>query len=341
MSRALASAWLLALAGCQFDTGSGGADTALGGSTTADSATPGNTNTDTSASTDSTTSASTGMMPNPSTTSTTGDAPTSASGGDDTTGSAGTDTGETGVDDETTTGIDAPASSSGEPLELAVAEDLLVSLNAVNGNATPTGWVNEGSLGDFEALGAPTVGEVDGLIAATLSQDNIYRSPADPPATLVEPNSTRTIEVWVLNPDAQDQESVVAWGRRNGGAGTLMVFGYGTHPTWGAVNHWGSADLGWLAIPQQNVWHHLAYTFDGEWTRVYVDGELDNEEFVGEGVIDTIDDERILVGAQTNDNGDLSRWASVSLAKVRIHAGALTADQVANNYAFDVAELGL
>lgn len=340
MSRTLAGTWLLALAACQFDTGSG-TDTGLGGSTAADPATTGNASTDTNASTDSTSSADTSMTSSPSTTSTTADAPTSVSDGDETTGSPGTDTGETGVDDETTTGIDEPASSSGEPLELAVAEDLLVSLNAVNGNATPAGWVNEGSLGDFEALGSPSVGEVDGLIAATISQGNIYRSPSNPPATLVEPNSTRTVEVWVLNPDAQDQESVVAWGRRNGGTGTLMVFGYGTQPTWGAVNHWGPPDLGWSGTPQQNVWHHLVYTFDGEWTRVYVDGELNNEEFVGEGVIDTINDERILVGAQTNDNGDLSRWASVSLVKVRIHAGALTADQVANNYAFDVAELGL
>lgn len=335
MRRALAAAWLLALAACQFDTGSGAGDSGLGGSTAADPATT------TNASTDSTTSVDSGMTSSPSTTSTTADAPTSVSDGDDTTGPPATETDETGVDDETTTGVDEPASSSGEPLELAVAEELLVSLNAVNGNAMPTGWVNEGSLGDFEALGSPTVGEVDGLIAATISQDNIYRSPGDPPATLVEPNSSRTIEVWVLNADAQDQESVVAWGRRNGGTGTLMVFGYGTQPDWGAVNHWGPPDLGWSGTPQQNVWHHLVYTFDGEWTRVYVDGELNNEEFVGEGVIDTIDDERILVGAQTNDNGDLSRWASVSLAKVRIHAGALTADQVANNYAFDVIDMGM
>ena len=319
MRRALAGGWLLALVGCQFGPSSGGAESGLGGTTEGEPATT------TNATGDASTSADAGMTSNPSTTNTSADPPTSDT--DSTTNSSATDTGDTKIDDETTTGVDEPASSSGEPLELAVAEELLVSLNAVNGNATPAGWVNEGTLGDFEVLGSPVVGIVDGLNAATISQGNIYRSPADPPATLVEPDSTRTIEVWVLNPDAQDQESVVAWGRRFGGDGTLMVFGYGTQPDWGAVNHWGPPDLGWSETPQQSVWHHLVYTFDGEWTRVYVDGALDNEEFVGEGVINTIDDERILIGAQTNDNGDLN-GGTISEAKgsldTRLQFEALT-----------------
>ncbi|MCR9159227.1 MAG: LamG-like jellyroll fold domain-containing protein [Nannocystaceae bacterium] len=332
MRRALAGAWLLTLAACEFASTSTMAES-LGGSGAGE----------TGASTSAAGASSAGMSAtsSPPVTSTTSDPVTSGVDATGSVGSVGPDTGATESGDATTTGIEVPTTSSGGPLELAIAEELLVMLDAANGNASSAGWVNEGTLGDFGVLGAPTVGEVDGLVAATISANNIYRSAEAPPATLVEPNSTRTIEVWVLNPDAQDQESVVAWGRRNGGTGTLMVFGYGTQPAWGAVNHWGTPDLGWAATPQQNVWHHLVYTFDGEWTRIYVDGELDNEEFVGEGVIDTIDGERILVGAQTNDNGDLSRWATVSLAKVRIHAGALSAAEVANNYAYDVAELGL
>lgn len=328
MRRALVGGWLLAFAACQFDTGAGAADAGLGDATGAGPA----TTTDTTGGTS--TSADAGATSNPSTMGSSSDAPTSTTSPDGTTGSPG----DTGSGDETTTGVYESSSSSGGPLELAVAEELLVSLNAANGSATPKGWVNEGTLGNFEALGSPAVGMVDGRLAATVSQDNIYRSAANPPATLVEPDSTRTIEVWVLNPDVQSQESVVAWGRRNEGAGSLMVFGYGSQATWGAVNHWGSSDLNWFEIPQENVWHHLVYTFDGEQTRIYVDGELDNAESVDKGVIDTVDDERILLGAQTNNNGDLSRWASVSLAKVRIHAGALTPEQVANNYEFDLAE---
>jgi hypothetical protein len=325
---------MLGLVACQFQSGVGSSDSGLGGSSGSGAATGdvGTTGTGSGVD-DGTTSLTTTTMSGPAT--------TGADTDDGSSGAPDPSTGDTGESGGTTTSEEASSSSTGEPPELQVAEELLVSLNAVNGGATPASWVNEGSLDNFEALGTPSVGMVDGVPAVTISQNNIYRSMANPPATLVEPNSTRTIEVWVINPDAADQESVVAWGRRNGGDGTLMVFGYGTQPTWGAVNHWGMADLGWSATPQQNVWHHLVYTFDGEWTRVYVDGELDNEEFLGEGAINTIDDERILVGAQTNDNGDLSRWASVSLAKVRIHAGALTSDQVATNYAYDLVELGL
>ncbi len=330
MRRVLSLATLLVA--CQFGSGDGSGNGDLGESASSTGA-EGPSGASTSASQGATTSSNPTSGPNPTTGGPTSGMPTTVD----------PDTGTTdgGSEGDPETSADPMTSSSGEPLELQIAEELLVALDATNGNASPTGWINTGSMDDFVALGSPTIETVGGVAATTLSSGNGYRSPQNAPATLVEPDATRTVEVWVLNPDAQDQESMVAWGRRNQGTGTLMVFGYGTQPDWGAVNHWGFPDLGWGGTPQQNVWHHLVYTFDGTTTRVYVDGELHAEEEVGAGAVDSVDGERIVIGAQTDDNGDLSRWATLSLARVRVHAGALSPGQVEINYLVELAELGL
>jgi len=277
----------------------------------------------------------------PTTTQTPTDASTTASG---------PTTGETQTTQDSTTGADesstsmSSSTSSGDPTTLEIAEELLVSLDAVGGDASPSGWVNAGTMDDFESVGAPALEMVDDVAAVTLSRDNVYRSSQNPPTTLVEPDATRSIEVWVFNPEAADYEPVVSWGRRNQGAGTLMAFGYGTQPDAGAVDHWGTAQgtcLGWDGVPQQGVWHHLAYTFDGVNIRVYEDGQRLATKKLGPGALDTVDDGRIVLGAQTRDDGNLGVWASVSVARVRVHAGVLSDAQVLNNYALESAELGL
>ena len=91
---------------------------------------------------------------------------------------------------------------------------------------------------------------------------------------------------------ARQEEAMVAWGKRGGPDGANMSFNYGSDDRWGAVGHWGSADLGWgpndpngtgataPGTPSVGQWHHLAYTFDGATQRVYKDGALVNQEAV-------------------------------------------------------------
>ena len=325
-------------AGCQFETGEDAAGVGLGESmgSTSDATAP--TSSAVTTASDTSVDPSTPTDPDPS---------VSTSSTDPTTGLTTSDPQtDTGDSDSTTTGVtpvgssSSSSSSTGEPLELQVAEELIVSLDATNGNASNTGWINDGTMDDFVPVGSPTVEEVDGIVAVTISADNLFRSTQAPPATLVEPNSTRTIEVWAFDPMVGTDEPMVSWGHRNGPDGTILAFNFGTHPLWGAVTHWGSPDLGWSAAPQASVWHHLVYTFDGETTRVYVDGILDNEEFLGEGAIDTHDDDNILIGAQFREDGQLTNFASLSVARVRVHGGVLTDDQIAINYALESAELG-
>jgi len=168
------------------------------------------------------------------------------------------------------------------------------------------------------------------------------------PAGLVGLNPTCTIEVWVLNGAIDRDEGILAWGKRGGPAGTSQGFNYGWDAAWGAVGHWGAQDIGWTSgvdgggvyganVPSAGVWHHLAYTFDGTTQRVYADGVLKNSEVVS---LNTASGPPIILAAQTEANGTTvtpTLRGSLTIGKVRIHDGVLTADQISTNYLLEVS----
>jgi hypothetical protein len=158
------------------------------------------------------------------------------------------------------------------------------------------------------------------------------------PSGLVGVDPTRSIEVWVLNPSIDSEETLVSWGRRGGPSGSNMSFNYGTHGAFGAVGHWGSPDIGWVdegGAPAAGQWHHLVYTYDGTTTRVYADGVLWNSEFLGSGVINTHANTPINLATQLEGDGTTPTGAlrgSLTLARVRVHDGVLSLAQIQNNY---------
>ncbi len=177
----------------------------------------------------------------------------------------------------------APAQS------IEIAGELFVDLDAATLSPGDTIWTNPGTYEDFVAAGNPVVGAIEdgnGNSTPAVIFDGasaFYNSDEWAPEGLTGPDPTRSIEVWALNENIADEETLVAWGRRGGGDGTNMSFNYGANPLFGAVGHWGAPDLGWDdagGAPERNKWHHLVYTFDEETTRVYSDGELWNEENV-------------------------------------------------------------
>lgn len=231
------------------------------------------------------------------------------------------------------------------------AGDLLVNVDATGLSDGPvTSLPNNGTLGGvFSATGdetmRPTAATVGGTKALQFDGTDFLQhvdasgTPIFAPEGLIGENPTRSIEVWVLNPEVAGEESLVSWGRRGGGPdGSNISFNYGSDFRWGAVGHWGNRDLGWNnqgGSPAPNKWHHLVYTYDGTSTRVYADGELANGEFLGEGAILTHADTSILIGAQTEPDGTTVTSGlrlTGSIGKVRIHDGVLTPEQVANNY---------
>ena len=138
--------------------------------------------------------------------------------------------------------------------------------------------VNTGSLGGSFApmKGAPAVKTVDGRKAIFFSGEEVLRASFPTPASM-SGNSSYTIEAMVHNEELEDAEVILSWCGRGGPDGMTGQVGYGKHPAWGAVGHWGWADMGFRGIPKSGKWHHIAVTFDGVIERVYVDGKLNNE----------------------------------------------------------------
>lgn len=235
--------------------------------------------------------------------------------------------------------------------QLQTAGELFVRVDATQlPEGTLKSIANAGTLGGFfEARGAegevPVIAKVGGTkgilfdgtdfmqLVKTLGGDV---TPA--PAGLVGENAACSIEVWALNPAVAGEETLVSWGHRGGPDGSNLAFNYGSDFRWGAVGHWGSPDLGWNSAggnPEAGKWHHLVYTYDGTTTRVYSDGKLANFEILADGVINTYEDTAINLATQLESNGTTPTpglRGSLTLGRVRIHDGVLTAAQIATNY---------
>ena len=185
------------------------------------------------------------------------------------------------------------------------------------------------------------------LRAVTFTGDDGFIGP-DAPAGVTGVDPTRSVEVWAYNPDIPGEECMVSWAERGGPDGSAMQLNYGNHSNFGAVTHWGGglADCSWTdntnsvtGAPAAGAWHHLAYTYDGSTTRVYMNGLLQNTEELGAGLVNThaVDDDGLTplpfrLAHSREDNGNPGLQASLSLAAVRIHDGVLTDADMLNNY---------
>lgn len=244
--------------------------------------------------------------------------------------------------------------------QLQKAGDLLVNVDSTGLGLGPVlNLPNAGTLGGFfVATGTeadrPTVGLVGGTKAMVFDGTDFLRladtsdgtSLINAPAGLVGPNPTRSIEVWTLNPQVANEETLVSWGKRGGPDGSNVSFGYGSDFRWGAIGHWGGdgPDTGWNndgGNPTPNKWHHLVYTFDGTTTRVYVDGALGNAEVVAADTINTHPDTSINIATQLEADG-LTPTGGLrytgAIARVRVHDEVLTGAQVLANYTLEKAD---
>lgn len=160
---------------------------------------------------------------------------------------------------------------SAEPLiQLDVAELQL--------GAPLAAWSNRGSLGgEFRRVeGQPVVGMAGGRKALRFSGRDLLTASFPAPRALAG-NSSFTVAAWVNNPEIAESECLVSWAGRGGPDATTAQFNYGSHGAFGAVGHWGFADMGFRdAPPEAGAWHHLAVVFDGVVERIYVDGQLNN-----------------------------------------------------------------
>ena len=231
------------------------------------------------------------------------------------------------------------------------AGDLLVSVDATGlALGSVTSVPNKGTLGGvFGATGTeadrPAVQLVGGTKALNFDgtdflqlEDAVGGSLITAPASITGPNPTHSIEVWTLNPNVAGEETLVSWGHRGGPDGSNVSFGYGSDFRWGAMGHWGAPDLGWNndgGNPAPNKWHHLVYTYDETTSRVYADGKLTNAEILGPDVLNTHPDTAINIANQLEADGVTPTGGlryTGAIARVRIHDGVLSPEQVLANY---------
>ena len=186
---------------------------------------------------------------------------------------------------------------------------------------------------------------------------NVYQGPVTP-NSLTAAGASRSIEIWANNPEISNngEEMMVGWGRRGGGDGTNMSFGFTNQAAFGAVGHWGGGpDAPWgaagAATPTAGDWHHLVYTYDGSSTRLYSDGAFVYSESTGS--IDTHDGFPFIIGGQNAQNaphsptvdgvgaGSFGGNFRGLINRVRIHDGVLLPADILNNYlAGPAASLG-
>lgn len=222
---------------------------------------------------------------------------------------------------------------------------LLVDLDAREASAGMAQWNSHGTLGAFERIGRPKVVEIDGVKAVAFDgKQDAYRGPNAVPE--IAGNRPRTIEVWAYNPSLDsDEEALVSLGKRGGPDGTLLAFGWGRNPAYGAVAHW-AADLGWNGVPKPKRWHYLVYTYDGKTARVYDNGL---EKSAREVALNTAAGFPVVLAAETNGNGKIQftneytgaqQAGSLLLATVRIRSSALTAEQIGRTFDTEAARFG-
>ena len=224
---------------------------------------------------------------------------------------------------------------------IEVAGELYVDLDAVTLKKGDTTWTNTAASDtDFIAEGTPIV-TLDPIPAVYFDGRSAFAARrcagwTDRPR---RHSLHRSLGLW--NPEIASEETLVAWGRRGGGDGTNMSFNYGNNGWFGAVGHWGGPDLGWVdnagatGSPTESEWHHLVYVYDGEFTQVYADGELSNEEdTISLGGLNTHADTPIAIASQWDNASTLTvvLRGSLFINRVRVHDGALTEAQILANY---------
>ena len=250
---------------------------------------------------------------------------------------------------------------------LFATANLLVYLLASDFNATGDAvWPNRAAAsgrrpsygnGSFAPVsGAPFYNVIDGVPAVTFPTINGVRSQYSAASTAfpqtgdtIWSGSDWTIEFWVYSDGSLSTTGgyapVVQWGARPGTTCDSAAVGIGASTTAGAST-FSNCDSAWTSQPMLNdgtssepgfgfrpaplEWHHVVFTYTGTASSPqlvfsqYLDGQLNAQKTSFSPAIRKDD---IRIGSWT-DQG-----ATVSIAVLRVHNGALTAAQVAYNYA--------
>lgn len=231
-----------------------------------------------------------------------------------------------------------PTLATNTPSSLATADELVLDLDASGlSDGALSSWQGNSTQALVQATSSaqPKVGTVAGVKAVTFDGGD-WMQVADVDSRLTDSNSTFTIETFIFNPAIDNEESYFCWApRANSGVtwdGKCRSVAYGSNAGYGAVGCWRSAwELGFSSVPAASLWHHIVTTYDGATMRVYVDGSLNASKAMALNATTGL---VYSVGRASSQDGTTIKYFSGTIARLRVHVGALTADQIFANYRY-------
>jgi hypothetical protein len=250
-----------------------------------------------------------------------------------------------------------------QPLDLQVAEELLVDVSAADPSAGTDTWVNNGTLGDFNFITEFPPGSTDGLIAGTPGENLVveefegvpvvrvmsgmenvaaYMGP-DAPASIIG-GEDRSVEVWVadLKEELPKEQCLLAWGKRGAGDGAncSINLGYKEYGGWGLWSDDYDTGFNPDALPTVGTLHHLVYVIDGSDAKLYVDGLLNNVHTMAgppstpEATINLFiqNKKKVIDDVEVTALDKKGLLDNVVINSIRVHSSVLTDAQVLDNY---------
>jgi hypothetical protein len=254
-----------------------------------------------------------------------------------------------------------------------VAGQLLIDVNATRGLSTNTGmstvagetnviaWTNYGILGGkFDA--ALTSVFNTGIYAGSYTSANTnppaytnfggVLAPASPagarimilssntPSQMLG-NSHYSVECWFYNLTTADPRGVFGWTLAAPPAGDAGELGAAATASW----HNDSKSVPWVpgaVAPSTGAWHYGVITYDGTTESVYLDGNLSNSvvhalNIVGTNATGALANPVIFSQLGAIPATTTSSSLNGAIASLRAHTDALSAADVANNFAAGIA----
>ncbi len=218
-------------------------------------------------------------------------------------------------------------------------------------NGTLSSWSNAGTLGgsfsQTTAYRQPWVEVIGGIRGVSFDGNADCLTGPDAPASITG-DGDRTVIAWVFNPAIGQEETVIAWGRRDGPDRSLAAFFHGWHDTWGCYGGWGAGDVGWSDQEKTGAWTCCIWVYDsasGVFS-AYTDGELSTAKAVGPLTTWATDTGGnplpIRLAAQSWPDGGIAYTnGGMTMARIRVHDTAFTPSEVVGEFASEASDFGL
>ena len=211
------------------------------------------------------------------------------------------------------------------PQVLPSAGKLWVDLRAQDFTGGPS-WINRGALGEFAAVGTPSISaDVAGTGYPGVQLDgtsSAFESAAKADIDLSY-GDDQTLEVWALNPSITSNETLVNQGRPITPSSRLRL-------TYSGADD-GTFTNSWSPSPASGVWTHFAIVVSAGTRTLYINGapSAPSGSVTPPGGVNQWDD-KVLLGANRTEAGlvDFTEAFSGFINTLRIHGGAMLPAQI-------------